>query len=184
MSGTSQGQSMSGEQTWYSKPPKTRMDFTATTQGGGGSASMYLLEDGAYMCSSMGGQQACFKSPEEQAMQQNQGAQVQDQVQEQPDKFDTTYIGPRQIAGQQGQCFAIKPKAGTQADFTESTVCYSAQGIPLLIQSKGQNFDMTMEATSVSTSVADSDFKLPSEPMTMPQFPGGQGGMPNIPGGR
>src|SRR3990170_350022 len=29
ISGTANGQKMSGEQTWYAKPPKTRMDFSA-----------------------------------------------------------------------------------------------------------------------------------------------------------
>ena len=102
ISGSSAGQAMSGEQTWYAKPPKSRMDFTAATTEGSGAASMYLLEDGAYMCSATGGQKTCFKTPQQQAMQQNQGAQVQGQVQSQPDSFDTTNSGTRQIAGQQG----------------------------------------------------------------------------------
>lgn len=179
MSGTSGGETMSGDQTWYIKPPKSRFDFSLADGGQTGTASMYILEDGLYLCSSQDGSMTCLKMPKEQAAQQNQGSQVQGDVQGNPDQFDTTYQGTRQIAGQQAQCFALKPKGAAQAGFTQGTFCYETQGIPLLMQSKGQGLDMSMEATSFSASVTDADFKLPAQPMELPQIPG----IPGAPGG-
>lgn len=177
ISGTSNGEKMSGEQTWYVKPPRSRMDFSLSGTGAAGNASLYLLGDGVVMCSKAEGATTCLKMPKTQAMQQNQGAMAQEQVQEKPGDFDMQYQGTRDIAGQQGQCFALKPKGSIQAGFTEGTFCYSKQGVPLLTQSKGQGFEMTMEATSFSASVTDADFKLPAEPSELPSIPGMPGGL-------
>lgn len=175
MSGTSGGQTVSGDQTWYLKPPKSRFDFSMAAGGPAGSASMFNLEDGMFLCTSQAGSPTCLKMPKEQAAQQNQGAQAQEQVQGSPDQFDTTYQGTRQIAGQQAQCFALKPKGSAQAGLTQGTFCYTTQGIPLLMQSKGQGFDVSMEASSFSASVTDADFKLPAQPMELPVIPRGAG---------
>lgn len=179
ISGTSSAEKMSGEQTWYIKPPKSRMDFSLSETGAAGNASLYLLGDGVVMCSKAGGATTCLKMPKTQAMQQNQGATAQEQVQEKPGDFDVKYQGTRDIAGQQSQCFALKPKGSAQAGFTEGTFCYSKQGAPLLMESKGAGFDMKMEATSFNTSVSDADFQLPSAPQELPSIPlipGGLGG--------
>ncbi|HLE80293.1 MAG TPA: hypothetical protein VJA25_03265 [Dehalococcoidia bacterium] len=176
ISGTSSGQKMSGEQTLFVKPPKTRMDFPGSEGGGAGRASLYMLPDSTVMCSMAAVPPLCLKMPKAQAMQQNQGVSAQEQVQESPDKFDVSYQGTRDIAGQQGQCFALKPKGGSQAGFTEGTFCYTKQGALLLMESKSQGSEMKMEATSFSTSVSDADFQLPAEPGELP-------GIPLIPGG-
>lgn len=185
ISGTGGGAAMSGEQTIYSKPPKTRVDMNLGAAASTGSASIYNLEDGTYMCTAQAAMKNCFKMARDQAMQQSQGAQSQDEVQSNPGQYETTYQGPRQIAGQQAQCYGVKPKPGGSADFTEGTFCYASQGVPLLTQVKSQGTDMTMEATSYSSTVADADFQLPAQPMEMPQIPGGMppipGGMPQIP---
>ena len=182
VSGTSAGQSVSGEQTWYVKPPRSRIDISATAAGEAGSASMYQLEDGTYVCTAVTGQKTCFKSGREQAMQQNQGMQVEEQVRDKPDQVDAIYQGTRQIAGQQGQCYAVKPKAGAQAGFTEGIFCYSIQGFPLLMQSKDQGFEIAMEATSFSATVNDADLQLPAQAVEIPQIPGLPGGIPGVPG--
>jgi len=179
ITGTSGGQAMTGDQTVYAKPPKMRVDMNFA--GGGG--SMYNLEDGSYMCTTMGGANTCIKMPKEQAMQQSQGAQSMERVQSNPNQYETTSQGPRQIAGQQAQCYGLKPRPGGPADFTEGTFCYASQGVPLFTQVKGQGTDMTMEATSFSASVADADFQLPAQAMEMPAIPGIPGGIPAIPGG-
>lgn len=181
MSGTDSGQSISGEQTWYSKPPKTRFDISMTDGAQKGSASMYLLEDSMYMCTSERGESMCLKMAKPQAMQQNQGARMQEQIQSNPEQFDTTYQGTRQIAGQAANCFAIKAKKSTDPSLTEGTFCLSTQGVLLLMQSKGQGSELNMEATAFSTAVSDGDFKLPAQAMDMPQMPVMPGGIPGGP---
>lgn len=175
-SGTAGGQSMTGEQTIYTKPPtKMRMDMNIAAGG----MSTFNLEDGTYMCTSQGGRPTCLKMGATQTAQQDMGVQARDQVQGSPDKYDTTSQGTRTIAGQQANCYGIKPKAGTQAEFTEGTFCYTGQGVPMLMQMKGSNLDYTMEATSYSATVADADFTLPAPITEIPSIPGG---IPNIPG--
>lgn len=72
----------------------------------------------------------------------------------------------RSIAGQSAQCFGIKEKAVAGAFGLETgRICYAANGVPLLMQSKGTGYDMTFEATAFSTSVSDADFKLPATPI-------------------
>ena len=171
MSGAGGGQTFSGKQTWYFKPPKSRMDFTTAAGGQASLTSMYILEDAVYLCTSLTGSTTCLKMPREQGMQQNQASVLQNQVQESPDQFDPTYQGTRAIAGQQAQCFGLNSKSAAQMEFSEMTFCYSTQGIPLLMQTKAQDFDMSMEATSFSTSVADSDFELPAKPVEIPASP-------------
>ncbi len=163
VSGTTGGQTVSSDQTWYVKPPKSRFDIYA----GADVVSTYVLEDGTYFCSRAGGQTVCLKMPASQALGQNVGAQADQQVTGQPDAFDPNYQGTRQIAGQTGQCYVVRPKTA-QAGFAESAFCYTAQGVPLFIQAKGQGFESTLEATAFSTSVSDDDFKLPAPARSLP----------------
>lgn len=177
ITGTSAGQNLSGEQTWYLKPPKTRMDFSLGGTGEAGRASLYLTGDDTVMCSMAGGATTCLKMPKAQAMQQSQGASAQEQVQTNPAGFDGSFQGTKDIAGQQGLCFVLKPKGSSEAGFTEGTFCYTKQGALLLMQSKSQGSEMKMEATSFSTSVSDADFQLPSAPQELPSIPGMPGGI-------
>lgn len=157
---TAGGQSQSGEQTWYVKPPKMRYDFST----GADTTSVFALESGTFVCTAAGGQKQCFGTAQGQGLQQNQGAQVETQVREKPDQFDPTYEGTRSIAGQTAQCYALK---GTSAALAggEFRMCYTAQGILLLMQSTAQSSAFTMEATSVGP-VSDADFQLPAQPVT------------------
>lgn len=194
MSGSSKGQAFNGEQTMYMKPPKMRMDITLP-QGPGGS-SMFMLENGNYMCAALAGTQNCLKLPGTQGLgTANQGAAAQDEMTTKPENFETTSAGNRTIAGQTGQCFNVKPKQA--GSFDTALFCITSNGIPLLTQVKSSDTDITMEATNVSTTVADADFQLPAPVTEIPsgalpggipggipgQAPGGiPGGIPNIPG--
>ncbi len=176
VSGTASGQSISMEQTTYQKPPKMRTDMTLA-QGG---TSMFMLEEGMFMCTSVGGNKTCMKLP---AAQSDQATEAQNEMTSKPENFDATPAGTRQIAGQSGNCFNVKPKQ--KGSFDQATYCLTSSGIPLFTQIKGSNVEMTMEATSVSTTVSDADLQLPA-PATdfhFPSVPGIPPGIPNIPGG-
>ncbi|MEK7216160.1 MAG: hypothetical protein AAB289_11235, partial [Chloroflexota bacterium] len=165
VSGNAGGQAMSGEQTVYVKPPKTRVDLTAALGGQTGSMSMYSLPEGVFMCVS-GGQSFCTAAPGSQPS-------VADTLKKNlsPDLAGTTPQGSRQVAGQSTSCFRTAVEGQT------ALMCMTSAGIPLYVESAGA----VMEATSFSTSVSDSDFNLPSQPMTIPGA-GAPGGVPNIPG--
>ena len=154
-----------GEQSWYSKPPKARYDFSTTTAGQTSVVSIYSLPDGTFMC--FGGTgiaaQCLGMSGLDTALQQNPAALFQQSMIQRPELFNAVLVETRQIAGQQAHCFDVKsttPVAGA----TDGRFCYSSQGI-MLLQKFGANLGaLDMEATSLSMTVPDSDFVLPSKP--------------------
>lgn len=153
---------ITGTQTWYVRGGASRFDFTIAQ----GSASVYVIPEGTYLCTSAGGQTMCLAMPAAAALQGNPNAAFDLQLRERPDQFSSTYQGTRQIAGQTAQCYSVVvPSAGT------SRTCYTSTGIPLLIESTALNVTTTLEATELGTTVADADLKLPAAPMKLPGAP-------------
>lgn len=156
---------ISGEQSWFFKPPRARFDFTSSTGGQTASLSLYSLPDGTYMCFGGAGQTAsCIgMTGLDTALQQNPAALYQESFLQHPDQFSGVLVETRQIAGQQASCYDVKSTVAT-AGLTDGRFCYSAQGIPLLQRFAVQGATWAMEATNLSTTVPDSDFTLPSKP--------------------
>ncbi len=164
ITGTGSGQAMTGEQTWYVKPPKMRYDF-ALGAAGGGTTSLFIVESGTFLCTAVGAQKQCFTSGGPGAgAQANPGQQFDAQLRTRPDQFDSTYEGTKKIAGQDAQCWALKGKAAELAG-AEYRTCYTAQGMLVLMQSTSAGLGFTMEAKSIG-SVSDADFELPAKPTT------------------
>jgi hypothetical protein len=157
----------SGEQSWYSKPPKSRFDFSSSTSGQTATVSIFSLPDGVFMCFGGTGQAAsCIgMTGVDTALQQNPAALFQESMIEHPEQWNGVLVETRQIAGQQAHCYDVKPVGPTQGGgLTDGRYCYSAQGIPLLQRFAVQGGTWSMEATRLSTTVPDTDFALPSKP--------------------
>lgn len=154
-----------GEQSWYSKPPKTRYDFGSSVSGQTSTVSIYSLPDGTFMCFGGTGQTAqCIgMTGLDTALQQNPAALYQQSLIQHPEQFSAVLVETRQIAGQQAQCFDVKSTVPT-ASLGDGRFCYSPQGILLLQKFAAQFGALDMEATSLSTTVPDSDFTLPAKP--------------------
>jgi hypothetical protein len=152
-----------GEQSWYFKPPKARYDFSSGAGGQTSTVSIYALPDGTFMC--FGGTgvaaQCIGMSGLDTALQQNPAALFQQSMFQHPDQFNAVLVETRQIAGQQAQCFDVK--STLSATLGDGRVCYSAQGILLLQRFGAGGGALDMEATSLSTTVPDSDFTLPAK---------------------
>ena len=144
-------------QTWYVKPPKLRMDSFIFSTGPAPDTSIFILENGVFSCGSSGGTPVCITMPADQAALARQPLDVQNQFASGSADVDVTPKGTRQIAGQQATCFETKHKTLG----AEGTLCYTAQGVALLIAYKVPGTEVTMEATAYSTAVSDDDFKLP-----------------------
>ncbi|HEX9437829.1 MAG TPA: hypothetical protein VGA16_11815 [Candidatus Limnocylindria bacterium] len=157
---TAGGQTVDSQQTWYYKPPKARFDYSigGIAAQSGASFSLFVLEDGTYLCTRLGAAASCQKTPQESAVQQNPAADFDLQVLGRPDQVNATFQGSKTIAGQQAQCYNVK---GLTGSFGDVTGCYSTTGVPLSMQMTSQGSTLSMEATSFSTTVADSDFQLP-----------------------
>lgn len=161
---TGGGASSTGEQSWYFKPPRARFDFVSTASGQSGTVSIFALPDGAFMCFGSGTAAQCIgMSGLATALQQNPAASFQEALTSRPDQFNGVFVESRQIAGQQANCYDVKPTTAAPG-LTEGRFCYSGGGIPLLQRFGAQGGTWTMEATSISTTVPDDDFKLPATP--------------------
>ncbi|MEK7863131.1 MAG: hypothetical protein AAB295_07710 [Chloroflexota bacterium] len=147
-------------QTWYSKPPKLRMDSFVLSTGPVPDVSVFILENGVFTCGSSGGTPFCMTMPADQAAQARQPLEVQSQFAAASADVDVTPKGSRQIAGQQATCFEMRHKTLG----AEGTLCYTAQGVALLIAYKVAGTEANLEATAYSTVVSDDDFKLPAPP--------------------
>src|SRR5882762_8348746 len=156
---------ISGEQSWFFKPPRARFDFSSTAGGQSSSLSLYALPDGTYMCFGGAGQTAsCIgMTGLDTALQQNPAALYQEALLQHPDQYSGVLVETRQIAGQQASCYDVKSTAAS-AGLTDGRFCYSSQGIPLLQRFAVQGATWSMEATNLSSTVPDSDFTLPSKP--------------------
>ncbi|SRR6266508_1561315 len=168
LSSTSGNDTVTGEQVWFFKPPKARFDFSATSQGQTGGVSLFVLADGTYLCFTESAQATCLgMSSAEVGLQQNSAALMQESIVDHPERFDGVLVETRQIAGQVAHCYDVRALAVTAAPFTDGRFCYNTRGIPLLQRFKTPGADYTLEATSLSFSVPDSDFTLPAQPTTL-----------------
>jgi hypothetical protein len=159
---------LSGTQSWYFKPPKTRFDFNTTVSGQTSSVATYSLPDGTYTCfGGTGiGAECIGMSGLDIALQQNPAALYLESMIQHPEQFNAVLVETRQIAGQQAACFDVKSVVGG-GGLTDGRFCYSAQGIPLLQRFPVSGGTWSLEATSLSLSVPDSDFVLPAKPTTI-----------------
>jgi hypothetical protein len=152
-----------GEQSWYFKPPRARYDFSSNVAGQTSFVSIYALPDGTYMCFGGTGTTAqCIgMSGLDTALQQNPAALFQQSMFQHPEQFNAVLVETRQIAGQQAQCFDVKSTLA--ATLGDGRLCYSPQGILLLQRFGVGGGALDMEATSLSTTVPESDFTLPAK---------------------
>lgn len=165
-------EAMSGDQSWYFKPPRSRFDFSSDMGGQRTTMSVFTLPDGSYMCFAMAGQTQCLATPATGSpLDQNQAAMTQRSMIDNPAGFGATFKETKTIAGQQGLCYDVTPTAVAAGGFSKGTFCYTKEGLTLLSQFTVRGSSWSMEATSVSTTVPDSDFTLPVKPTVIPGRP-------------
>lgn len=159
----SSGKDAPANETWYSKPPRSRIDFGDASQSSW--MSQFILENGVFVCETSSGKANCWKSgsdadsPEELSFTATLMTAYEGLMTE--PSFKATRE-TRTIAGQQGSC--VKSSDLLMLGLAEITLCYAGNGVPLLFQWKAGADTFTMEATSYSTSVSDKDFELLATP--------------------
>jgi len=168
LTATGGAESFSGEQSWFFKPPKSRFDFKTSAAGHTSTVSLFSLPDGTFMCFGTGATAQCIgMTGLDTALQQNPAALYQESLIQHPDQWNGVLVETRQIAGQQAYCYDVKPVTAAATGLTDGRFCYSTQGILLLQRFAAQGGTWSMEATSLSTTVPDADFTLPSKPTTL-----------------
>lgn len=156
-------EALSGDQTWYFKPPRSRFDFSTNMGGQSTTMSIFTLPEGSFMCFAAAGQSQCLGTPATGSpLDANQAILTQRAMVENPGQYGATFTGAKTIAGQQGQCYDVAATAGA---FSKGAFCYTKEGIQLSSAFAVQGSTWSMEATNLSTTVPDSDFTLPSKPV-------------------
>jgi len=156
LSGNANGQRVEMDQTIYNRLPRTRVDVVIPSGPAAGASSMFMLENGNYMCVEAGRGKSCLRLPDSPntAARENPANLLGNQ----PGRFEAHETGGRQIAGRSARCFDVTPPF--DSTWRSAVLCFSTDGIPLLTAVTSATDAVTMEATSVAT-VSDADFTLP-----------------------
>lgn len=151
--GTADGEEMDGEWRWYQdgSGDRLRMDFEAMGDFG----TMISTPDGLFICA----EGMCFGMPADSGAP-NMGGVLTEQVEGvQADAMagEVRAVGTRDIAGTRAECYEFEEPEGGASGLA----CYAEGGIPVLIESTGDDADFRMEAIEFTNSVSDEDFEPP-----------------------
>jgi hypothetical protein len=167
METTFDGESFTGEMTWYQDSPnqRHRFDFDSAGMGFEGSMTMIQTADDTLTCFDgtclSAGAMPMFDDPAEDLTEQFE------ELEQQALAGNIRPAGTRTIAGTQAICFEFDAGAIDDDDGTV-VACISPEGVPLYSEWESVDGRSLMEATSYSTSVSDSDFEPPYPVMTLP----------------
>jgi len=149
------------DDTWtfkqYFAKNKYRMDSNMQDSEG----RFYYVGDEIISCSKQDREWTCMKLEGAQEME-DPTEQFSD-IEDDPDRFDSTYRGTRMIAGTTAHCWGVD----YGRSMGEMEICYNVDGIPLYMKASSGGTTMEMEAKSFKKGVSASDFVPPAEPMDM-----------------
>ena len=158
------GEVTEGEWVLVQRPPDSRFEF-ASTSDGEEIRTIFINADGrSYICISAGGQENCLASgatdTEAQTALLDPLFDVPREVSEDISNVGLVDQSQRTIAGVDATCFTV---SGGLVALGEGEMCFSDEGLLLLLRSEAEGTSFTFEATSVSTDVTDADFEPPFE---------------------
>ncbi|MEM2137849.1 MAG: hypothetical protein QW568_02070 [Candidatus Anstonellaceae archaeon] len=140
---------------------KIRIDATASNI----ELRTYFLGSDMYSCTKQGSW-GCLKfsvPKTEQTDSSQLSYDLKNKLKENAAKYSVSADGTMQVAGVTATCFRVT------SDEANVRYCVSPEGVPLYMlttaKSEGKNAEFLMKAKSYSTSVSDSDFALPAEPI-------------------
>jgi len=159
---TSEDEVLAGTWNWTQDPATDRVRFDIEAEGE--TVVMIMSPEGVTFCS----EGACFSMDAAGGMFPDLGGMLTSEIDSIQDEASTATVtaAPSQtIAGVTAECFAFSDSA----DGASGTICYSPEGVPLMIDARSAEGDFRLTASSYSTSVTDADFEAPY-PVT--SFPG------------
>ena len=164
------GEVVEGEWVLVQRPPDSRFEFVSTA--GGEEIRTIIISAGgeSYLCSSIGGEGTCLTADIGDTEAQTA---VLDPLFDVPEELaaagDVGLVdrSERSIAGVDASCFTVTSDI---SGLGEGEVCFSEEGLLLLLRSDTNGDSLTFEATSVSTDVTDADFELPYDILELPDL--------------
>lgn len=155
----------SGSDTWDFKQYMARNRYRMDSNAQGQEGRFYFIDNQVTSCNKQGGDWTCMQLPQGDDSSVSDPTEQFSDIEDDIDVEDTTYKGTRKIAGTTAYCWGINwDMYGADGGMD---VCYSKEGVPLYMKSETNGMTVEMEAKSYKTSVSDSDFRFPAEPMDM-----------------
>jgi hypothetical protein len=153
---------MTGEQSWYFKPPKSRYDFAGNVGGQTSAVSFFNVTEGTFFCMSVGTAKTCFRAAAgmPNPIDSNPAAVFAQGMIANPSGYGGVFVENKTFAGQSGSCYDVTG----QGPAGSGRFCYTQSGILLYQNFTASGSGITLEATNVSTTVPDADFELPARP--------------------
>lgn len=163
------GEAIKVEWVLVQRPPDSRFEF-ASTEGGEEVRTIIINAGGqSYICTSAGGQENCLASEATETVAQTALLDplfdVPRELSEGASDVGLVDRAQRTIAGVDATCFTV---SGGLVALGEGEMCFSDEGLLLLLRSEAAGASFTFEATSVSTDVTDSDFEPPYDIFELP----------------
>ena len=159
------GEVVEGEWVLVQRPPDSRFEF-ASTSGGEEFRTIIINAGGeSYLCTSAGGFESCLATDIEETEAQTAPLaplfDVPQDLAAATAGVDLIDRSNRSVAGLDATCFTVSSDI---SGLGVGEVCFSEDGLLLLLRSDSFSF----EATSVSTDVTDEDFEPPFEVLEIP----------------
>lgn len=159
------GQAFEGSWVLIQKPPNLRFEFISTATGEELRTIIINAGDESYFCTSAAGQESCLEvaisEADERSAPFSPLFNVPQEVAAGIESITSVRKSQRTLAGVDATCFTVE---SVLIDLPEGEICFSDEGILLLLRGLG----FTFEATSVSTDVSDEDFEPPFEVIGLP----------------
>jgi hypothetical protein len=144
------------------RPPDSRFEFASTVEGEEVRTIIINAGGESYLCTSAGGFETCLVT--DIAETEAQTAPLAPLFDVPQDLAAATAgvnlidMSKRSIGGLDASCFAVRSDI---AGLGEGEICFSDDGLLLLLRSDTNGDSFSFEATSVSTDVTDADFEPP-----------------------
>ena len=161
------GQTVEQEWVMVQRPPDSRFEIVSSDGGQESRTIVIQTEDKSYVCVSAGGSESCFESDQTQSYTAGFAPlfEIPQTIAGGIGDVGLVDKSEREIGGVPANCFSVDTAAlGGGA----SELCFSDEGILLLLRSEAGGTSFTFEAKSVSTDVTDADFEPPYEIIEIP----------------
>lgn len=101
----------------------------------------------------------CVKITEELKKKMREMQEMAPDIESEPSKYKIEKAPNRMLAGTTASCF--KTYIRKDGEMREVEYCYSSEGYPLFVSSKGVSSEFIMRAENYTSIVSDEEFKLP-----------------------
>ena len=142
-------------------PPQRRVDVVRQDAGGESTATLLVRDDGSFSCARQQARWTCDRTSNDVDDVLPFGPRQLDGALDnlRRSKGDYTFrVGRRDVAGVTTDCLVLEPRAGSGAAGGKGTLCVSAEGVPLLVETP----QTSLRALRYTRAVPSSAFRLPA----------------------